>query len=256
MKDESPRAQIVEYIVWTGYRTGSTALYNLVSLVLSLAGTRHTKGYAGEESDNLFREKKTVTPFIVKAHEELNAEVLSSRESPESILILVSVRPAKEIAQSWIDLAYRSQNTRQADEILAANIKIQKEILQLPPRFEVHIISWRSRRYRQLRQITSKIQGKKAGLIKVLYLLVTTSKTWNFFRSMLESRKNRLRNFSDGHTLGTLWHASHMKTPIISALFSESSTKMFPERTNVLIQDLDATTQEIISRFGSAALHL
>jgi hypothetical protein len=252
MTNKTPRPQKDKIIVWTGYRTGSTALFNLASRVLSLAGTSHTKGYIGEESDNLFSEEKTVLLSVVKAHEELNAKDFSSRESPESILILVSVRPAQEIAQSWGDLAHRSKNTRQIDDILTANINIQKQILQLPPSFEVQIISWSSHRYRQLKQIASKIQGKNTGLINLLYLLVTTSKLWNFFLSFFESRKARLGDFSDGHAHGTLWHASHIKSPISSAFLSEATTKKFPDHTNDLIQDLDETTSQIISRFSPA----
>jgi hypothetical protein len=245
-------AQKDKIIVWTGYRTGSTALFNLASRILSLAGTSHTKGYIGEESDNLFSEAKTVSLSVVKAHEELNAKDLSSRESPESILILVSVRPAKEIAQSWGDLAHRSQNTRHIDDILTANISIQKQILQLPSSFEVQIFSWSSHRFRQLKQIASKIQGKNTGLINLLYLLVTTSKPWNFFLSFFESRKARLGDFSDGHAHGTLWHASHIRSPISSAFLSQATTQIFPEHTNDLIQALDETTSKIISRFGPA----
>lgn len=192
--------------------------------------------------------------YLTKAHETLTAVDVTQLESSKSVQILVALRPGKNVARSWTHIISRSKKTRTVEEILATNIAIQKEILELRANFPILIFSWHSKKYKQIRNLLVNLTGINPTIFRVLSLFVSTSKSWNRISSSTQSRREKFYGFDDGHATGTLWHPGHISKPMILQLVTDPKHKEFSDSTQSLIKELDATTEEIINKFGDSSL--
>jgi hypothetical protein len=249
MNQATPRSKRQIY-VWSGYRTGSTALYNLASKALSKSSISHLRGFIGEAKVLSSGVGDPENTLLVKAHETLTAVDVSHLGSSKSLLILVALRPGREVARSWKHLSSESKQTRTVDEILATNIEIQKEILKLHENFPILVFSWHSQRINQISVLLRNLSGSGPSICNALSLLVMTSKPWNRIESFLESRGEKFFSFKDGHAPGTLWHSGHISKPKLFQRLSDPKHKVLPVTTHSLIQELDATTVQILDKFG------
>jgi hypothetical protein len=226
----------------------------LASKALSLSFISHLRGYIGEAMVLSAGEGDPENTHLTKAHETLTAVDVTQLESSKSVLILVALRPGRDIARSWTHIISRSKETRTVEEILATNIAIQKEILKLRANFPILVFSWHSKKNKQIRHLLANLTGINPTFFRVLYLFVSTSKSWNRISSSLQSRGEKFYGFDDGHATGTLWHPGHISKPRILQLVTGPKHKAFADSTQSLIEELDATTAEIINRFGNSSL--
>ena len=187
--------------------------------------------------------------LLVKAHETLTFAEASRLGSLQSLRILVSLRPGREVAQSWKHLISESQQARTVEEILAINIEIQKNILKFQEDFPIMSFSWNSPKINQIIDLLSFL-SLKPSIWKVLSLFVLTSKTWNRIQSFLQTKRMQFSSFIDGHVPGTLWHQGHIAKPKIFYHTSEPKPESLSLLAHSLIQELDVTTEQIISKFG------
>ena len=187
--------------------------------------------------------------LLVKAHETLTFADASRLGSLKSLRILVSLRPGREVAQSWKHLSSESQQARTVEEILAINIEIQNEILKFHEDFPIMAFSWNSPKINQIIDLLSFL-SLKPSIWKVLSLFVLTSKPWNRVNSFLQTKRMKFSSFNDGHVPGTLWHQGHIAKLKIFHHRSETKPESLSVTTHSLIQEMDATTEQIISKFG------
>lgn len=227
------------FLVWSGYRTGSTLLFNLLRFGLDRAGLPYTSDYGLDRLELIGAPELQEPLRLVKIHEELTLDWLENKRSTFRPTVFVALRSARGQLRSLRRLSRISDDLKDTTRLLKLNQLIQEQIFMASASCAIY--AFRTDRF---------LAGEVLRLFRFLNI---DNPFWNAMAASLRFSKVGVRRLLrslfepgapsfDHHDPATLWHPHHIG-PSISAGFS--FVKISPDLREAVML-IDRTSNDLI----------